>query len=210
MPTTEPRVVWDQQLTPSMLAWAAERDFHQLTRVAVGARVRFTSNLYMKEGAPNGCCGTVCGIDTDADRVPAAILVRPDDADAEIRVSRSCTERMRTQNSREWSVRRTTFPLALAYAMSAHARTVRFVRRRRHLRPPTRSTMKLGLPVLPPAFRMLHKAPTKALWRRPGRDAGSNVHASAQAEPPSLCWYHHETCSVVPAAQTTTAAQNAS
>lgn len=114
-------VRWKSPPTEDMLKWADDPDFHQLRKVAVGARVRFTSNVHMAKGAPNGAIGTVEHIELDDDGLVKAILVCLEGSDTRIRVTRSTTQRRTSADTAEWDAKRCTFPLLLVYAMTAHA-----------------------------------------------------------------------------------------
>lgn len=97
--------------------WLVKPGFHTLPSVAVGAPVMFTTNFLGK--ASNSDIGTVIDLEFD-DSEPAMLLkvfVRLHHNNATVQVSRTVKETQR-HNFLEYS--KATFPLQLAYAMTAH------------------------------------------------------------------------------------------
>lgn len=100
--------------------WDTIDDFHELQTVAVGARVMITRNLDLAAGAANGALGTVTAIEWNNKRSKdiKAIRVRLDTHHRTVRVTRSSYTATYHDGHRYW---KSTFPLRLAYAITAHS-----------------------------------------------------------------------------------------
>jgi len=106
----------ERQSRPAALAaWLADPDFHKLPAVKVGARVIFTNNFDLKKGAANGASGTVLGVATTAKGNQQVIVLT--ETGATVRVNRTLDERL---FSRGIELYKSTFPLALGYAITGH------------------------------------------------------------------------------------------
>jgi ATP-dependent exoDNAse (exonuclease V) alpha subunit len=110
---------------PAWQAFLAKKDFHEIPSVALGCRVMFTTNYYMAKGAANGTTGTVIGL-LGAGSTPARteqqlkfVVVRLDDeAETIIKVSR--VKKDNSYPGGHGKMVKSTFPLTLAYASTAH------------------------------------------------------------------------------------------
>ncbi len=90
--------------------------------VAVGARVSVTDNVCLPRGAANGAMGVVTDLKLGSDGHVDRILVRLDATGNTVTFSRSIT-RYRLLNGTRYF--KSTFPLCLAYAITAHRAQVR-------------------------------------------------------------------------------------
>jgi hypothetical protein len=97
----------------TLQAWGAEAD---LTRAAVGARVVFTASVDKRRGQINSHLATIQRIDRARDGTVCTIHVALQDG-RRVPVVRSVTEFYFTTAA---TYRRHTFPLQLAYALTAH------------------------------------------------------------------------------------------
>ena len=110
-------------------AFVKQEGFHDLTHVAVGARVMYVSTVNKASGATNSKQGTIVGIKF-ADAWPEGMQPQPgqqwveslkvvlDGGSGKEITVRRCIWRATTCHSQQFSKR--TFPLILAYAMTAH------------------------------------------------------------------------------------------
>ncbi len=96
--------------------------FHTLPCVAVNARVSVTDNVCLPRGAANGAMGVVTDLKKGSDGHVDRILVRLDATGNTVTFSRSIT-RYRLLNGTRYF--KSTFPLCLAYAITAHRAQVR-------------------------------------------------------------------------------------
>ena len=101
---------------PELDAWATDPSFHRLSCIAIGAPVVFTANTDVAQDAANGCTGTIVGVRRYRARI-STVRVRLDDNDHEIDVHRRTIHRTWLRGQ---EYRRETFPLELAYAITAH------------------------------------------------------------------------------------------
>lgn len=92
--------------------------FHRLTCIAKGARVMLTSNMDLTVGAANGALGTVLDWTCDGKNNINMILVTLDTSQVTICVRRTDFRNMCHDGKRYF---KSTFPLALAYAITGHA-----------------------------------------------------------------------------------------
>ena len=100
---------------PKLAAFMADPDFHKLPAVKVGARVIFTNNFDLKKGAANGASGTVLGVATTA-KGSQQVVVKTETGHT-VNVNRTLDERL---FSRGIELDKSTFPLALGYAITGH------------------------------------------------------------------------------------------
>lgn len=108
-------------ITRSVERWLTSDDFHQLPQIAVGAPVRMLANLDIPNGIVNGGLGVVIAIKrqhyNQVLRV-TTITVRVDSTGFEHNFLRMHWE---TLEGTVAGLKRQRFPLALAYASTAHA-----------------------------------------------------------------------------------------
>lgn len=103
------------------MQWLQKQNFHLLPLICVGARVALTRNLDLRKGATNGAVGTVVSINFSTrgkykDDI-SSIVVQLDCTGKQVSVYRS-VQAHRAFGT--FQVRKQTFPLQLAYAMTAH------------------------------------------------------------------------------------------
>jgi ATP-dependent exoDNAse (exonuclease V) alpha subunit len=95
--------------------WVSQN--HSLTHVAVGARVIITTNINKPHGLVNGATATVVSLQSDHSGWVQSITIRLDDRGTTHRVTRTVQHHKAMLGER---FRLATFPLALAYALTAH------------------------------------------------------------------------------------------
>ena len=97
--------------------WMTDPKFHRLPLIAVGAKVMLTTNMTNLENGANGDVGYITSWRCDSDgnvQTISVYLTRPNKT---IRVCRTLSKQT-THSCGKY--RKTTFPLALAYAMTGH------------------------------------------------------------------------------------------
>lgn len=111
-------------------AWLTQPGFHALTSIAEGAKVMLTHNRDIRKGAVNGATGTVTQIEYGAYpqsctyvghplQTIVAVHVQLDHSGEVFRVGRSKTAYFYDTGATKF--KKTTFPLAPAYAMTGAA-----------------------------------------------------------------------------------------
>lgn len=109
--------------------WLRRPGFHELPWVALGARVMLTANRDISKGAVNGAVGTIVDLEWGAPpaataypgqaaSIVLAIKVQLQHSGDVLRFTRTRSEYMYADQGRQYI--KSTFPLALAYAMTGH------------------------------------------------------------------------------------------
>lgn len=118
-----------QEARHAAQAWLYRPNFHLLKRVAQGCKVIYTTTTNKQTGATNSATGTVVEVllaDTPPDTCPPAHQHKPwvkalriqlHDTGKTVRVTRT---RVASQTTHGHTFTKKTFPVMLAYAMTAH------------------------------------------------------------------------------------------
>jgi ATP-dependent exoDNAse (exonuclease V) alpha subunit len=101
-----------QQLTK----WIYEKDFHLLPYVAIGAKVVIRENISKRNGVVNGALGTIVHVAVE-DKQVKHIYVQVHNTKTVVRFKRTLSH---TKWHKGIKYYKSTFPLALAYAITAH------------------------------------------------------------------------------------------
>jgi ATP-dependent exoDNAse (exonuclease V) alpha subunit len=91
--------------------------FDTLPYAAVGARAMLLRNISPQQHMMNGSCGTITAIQHDDNNCPTSISVEFDDASRAVPIRRTTAKTLVLDGH---TFRKTTFPLALCYAMTGH------------------------------------------------------------------------------------------
>jgi hypothetical protein len=105
---------------PATDAWLNDPKFHELTHVAVGARVVYKSTVNKATGATNSKMGTVNAIKmvgTSASEVHSLSVLLDGPEGRSVTVTRSMVS---TTHRNGRAITKKTFPIVLGYAITAH------------------------------------------------------------------------------------------
>jgi hypothetical protein len=91
--------------------------FDTLPYAAVGGRTMLLRNISPQQHMMNGSCGTITAIQHDDNKCPTSISVEFDDAVRAVPIRRTTARTLLLDGH---NFRKTTFPLALCYAMTGH------------------------------------------------------------------------------------------
>ena len=103
---------------PELETWSACPKFHQLSHVAIGARVLITENIDFAKQAVNGATAEVFDLQYNDNGDLASIIVKLHSNGALAKIERSLTNYRQVKGLQTY--RKSTFPLALAYSMTGH------------------------------------------------------------------------------------------
>jgi hypothetical protein len=111
------RVSSNAQNVAKLNDWVNCDRFHQLSKVALSAKVMITRNQDLKQGAANGAVGRIEDLKFKPDGTLKSIHVRLHDSKNLVSITRSLVHR-KYENGHAYC--RSTFPLSLAYAITGH------------------------------------------------------------------------------------------
>lgn len=101
----------------SLRRWLADKRFHTCPTLAIGAKVMITTNINLEHGLCNGAVGHVDSVKRDATGAVIAVYVKMLHSDRVHRVGRTVAK---SEFRHRYTLIKTTFPLMLAWAVTAH------------------------------------------------------------------------------------------